>query len=866
MRRRTHDHPPRLAAVLLDWLLKDDWHTPLGDFEEYYHELAAERGRWWARWWYRGQVAWLLPDRLYQKSYWGLLMLKNYAKLAYRTLLKNKVASFINVFGLSIAIGCSIVVYLFLQSYLSLDSFHENGDRIFAVQHTVERDGQQQSWGTAPTPMGPALAAEFPQVERAVRLARQGASVHHAENVFEEFITFADEGFLDMFTFPLQRGTADALADPSAVILSEDAARRYFGEDDPLGQQIMITFGNDHVETFTIQGIAAPFPNNAGLRFNVLLRYDTQLAAGTEGLDDWSTFTDATFIQLQDPQDLDALAPQMERYVALQNAANADWAVSSFFFDNLRHPASDAYLVQDRFSEAPHPLFILMLAAIPVGMLALSCFNYVNISLGSASRRLREIGVRKVMGSTRRQLILQFMAENLLLCFLSLLLGLVVAQAFLVPLFNAIFVNQVLLSLTENLGLWVFLVGLLAFIGLISGAYPAFYISAFQPVAILQGKQRLANKKGFTRVFMTFQFMLAFITVFIGVYLTLNGRYILNQDWGYNAEHTLVVRLNNSSQYELLRNEALQLAAVKQVAGSQHQVGESVDHLMIEVEGKQKEAFQHVVGPGYFDAIGLRLVAGHLFDEQVNSDVEHAVVITEAFAQRQGWEEPLGQTLRVEGTTYAVAGVVENFLLHPMIEDPSAFFLQAEDAPYRYLSLRVEAGAGAQTAAATEATWKRLFPGTPFEHFFQDEVFDIHYQSYTNLTQAFSYIAALALLIACMGLFGLASQNIARRMKEVSIRKVLGASVAHITVLVNRSFIIMLTVAGVLATLVCYGGLTMLFHVASQVTNMGIIHLPLHPGLFLLTYALVFATAALSVATQAYRLVEVNPAEVLRSE
>ncbi|HMB90908.1 MAG TPA: ABC transporter permease, partial [Rhodothermales bacterium] len=850
MRKSIHDRPPRLAAFLLDWLLKDDWHTPLGDFEEYYHELAAERGRWWARWWYRGQVAWLLPDRLYQKSYWGLLMLKNYAKLAYRNLLKNKVASFINVFGLSIAIACSIVVYLFLQNYLSLDSFHENGDRIFVVQHTVERDGQQQRWGTAPAPMGPVLAAAFPQVERAVRLATQGGFVQHGENVFDEYLSFADDGFLDMFTFPLQQGTPEALADPSAVILSDEAARRYFGEDDPLGQQITITFGNDQVETFTVGGVAAPFPDNAAMRFNVLLRYDKQLTAGTESLEDWSTFTDATFIQVTNPQDIDALAGQMRQYVAMQNAVNEDWAVTSFFFDNLKHPASDAYLVQDRFSEAPHPLFILMLAAIPIGMLALSCFNYVNISLGSASRRLREIGVRKVMGSTRRQLIGQFMAENLLLCFLSLLLGLIVAQAFLVPLFNVIFVNLIDLSLTKNLGLWLFLVGLLAFIGLASGAYPAFYISAFQPVTVLRGKQRLANKKGLTRAFLTFQFTLAFVTVFIGVYLTMNGRYILNQDWGYTAEHTLVVRLNNSNQYELLQNEALQLAAVKQVAGSQHQVGESVNHLMIEVEGKQKEAFQHIVGPGYFDAIGLRLVAGHLFDEQVNSDVAHAVVITEAFARRQGWEEPLGQTLRVEGTTYAVVGVVENFLLHPMIEDPSAFFLQSEDAPYRYLSMRVEAGAGAQTAAAMEATWKRLFPGTPFEHFFQDEVFDIHYQSYTNLTQAFSYIAALALLIACMGLFGLASQNMARRMKEVSIRKVLGASVAHITVLVNRSFLTMLAVAGVLATLVCYGGLAMIFQFASQATNMGIIHLPLHPGLFLLTYALVFVTAALSVAMQ----------------
>lgn len=288
--------PPRWSALLLGWLLKDAWETPLGDYEEYYNELAAERGERLARWWYRGQVLRLLPDQLLEKALWGTLMLKSYLLLGFRNLRKNKVAASINVVGLSAAVGMAIAIFLFMQEIFPKGNTHENGDRVFLVGHTVERHDEQQTWGTSPVPLGPILAAEFPQVERAVRFASQGALVRSNRNTFKEEISFADVGFFEILTFPLRQGEPAALTDPSAVIISSDMAAKYFRDQDPMDQPLEITYENGWVESLIVKGVAEAFPTRSNMRFDLLVGYEKRLAAGLASLEDWGSFTDGTFI------------------------------------------------------------------------------------------------------------------------------------------------------------------------------------------------------------------------------------------------------------------------------------------------------------------------------------------------------------------------------------------------------------------------------------------------------------------------------------------------------------------------------------------------------------------------------------------
>lgn len=788
-------------------------------------------------------------------------MLKSYVRLAYRMLLRQKVASAINLAGLSVAIGCSVVVYLFLQNYWTLDDFHANGETIFIVEHVVEHEGRQQVRGTSPVPLGPALEAAFPQVVRAVRLRHAGASVASAGKVFGERVTFADEGFFEMFTFPLRQGTPGALADPAAVVLSEAAALKYFGSEDPMGRPLTITFAGRHAATFTVQGVAAAFPANAGFGFDFLVRYDRQADVGVGRLEDWGDFTDGTFVQLRRANDAAALAAGLGRYVALQNAASDVWPALGYRLDNLRDPAPGAYEVYDRPAEAAHPAPVLMFSAIALLMLALSCFNYLNIALGAAARRLREIGVRKVVGGRKEQLVAQFMAENLILCFLALVVGIGVARVFLMPLFNAVMVMQVTLSLAENAGLWMFLAGLLAAVAVASGAYPAFYVASFQPVAVLRGRLKLGDRKWLTGTLLALQFVMAFVTVITGTVLHLNGGHLARLDWGYDASQTLVVRLASGDRYAILRDAALQHPDVVAVAGAGDHVGEGARRSTVEAGGAKNEVVRYDVGPGYLEALGLRLRAGRVFDERFGSDASQAVVVNAAFAKAQGWEEPVGQALRLDGEPCTVAGVVDDFLVHPAAGMRPAVFRLADPAGYGYLVVRFAPGAGAQTVRYLEGAWQRLQPGTPLDAFFQTAVFDGFRGSYGRLTRAFGYVAALALVLSCLGLFGLASQHFARSLKEVSIRKVLGATAGQIVVRVNRRFLLLLGLASVVATTTTYLAFRAVVDGLPYASHLSVDPLP-----FAVANLLVFGAAGLAIGTQVYRLLVASPADVLRNE
>ncbi len=503
-----------------------------------------------------------------------------------------------------------------------------------------------------------------------------------------------------------------------------------------------------------------------------------------------------------------------------------------------------------------------MLSLIMVGlaafMLALSCFNYVNIALGSAARRLNEIGVRKVMGGTKRALIAQFMTENLLLCALALVVGIGIARLALVPLFNRTLVLNVELSLLGDGGLWLFLAGLLAFVAIISGAYPAFYVASFEPAEVLRGRRTLAEKRWLTRGLMTAQFAIACLAVLATVLLVMNGRFMLHQDWGYDPDATVVVSLSDPAQFGPLRDAALGHAAVLGAVGARDHVGLGRNRTTYTVDGEEGGAIGYGVGTGYLETMGLALHHGRSFDPRLGHEADE-VIVNQRFAEEHGWTDAVGQTLRIDEQTVTIVGVAEDFLQVPFAL-PEPMLIRQVEAPYRFLVVRTAPEQRAAVLDHLEARWDAIAPDLPFEGFTQREVFDGHYASWANLTRSIGTLAGLALLIACMGLFGLAAQNAARRRKEVGVRKVLGASVAHIVLLVNRPFLIILTIAAGVATAVVYGGL--LFVLSLDVVNL----MPITPLPFVLAYGLVLLTVASSLASQSRALALTDPAEVLRSE
>lgn len=853
------DKPPPFAERLLGWLLADDWQTPIGDFEEYFHEKVEKLGLNRARWWYRAQVLGMLPDRLVQKIYWFTIMMSTYLKLAYRNLLKNKVAASINVVGLSIAIGCTIVAYLFIHSKVVKDDFHAHANEIFLVEQVMMENDESYISSRTPFPLGPALSTDLPQIENIVRVKEWRGEVTHNENQFGQNMSFVDEGFLDMFTFPLKYGNTTALTNRNDVVLSASTAERYFGNENPVGETLTIAILPEIVQTFTIAAVTEPFPANVGFDFSLLMHIGNLPENSGNEASQWLRNV-ITFVQLTDANDAPDLAQQMAAYVEPANTANKNNATQSYLLDNLLDLTYNADNVRDsvvgRIPLAP----ITLLSVIAIFLLSLACLNYINIAISTATRRLKEIGVRKVMGSTKRQLIEQFFAENMLICMVALGFGVLIAAIFLLPAFNSIANLRLTMFGWENMNLWGFLFILLLFIAIVSGIYPALYVASFQPVTIFRGKQHINKKRRFTYALLTFQFILASITMVGGMAFLRNDAYQQELSWGYNSENVLVVPLTNANTYALLKNATQQLPTIISSSGSKNHIGRSYHYREATLAGEAIDIMQFAVDPYYAQTMGLRMITGHFFNPNLVAD-EEGIVINETFAQLHELDDPIGQRIRLDSTYYSVIGVVADFHYDSFSNSISPIiFKKSNDIENTYLSMKLKPGTATQTIKVLESAWADIASDKPLPFFFQDTVFDGIYEEGRKLTSMMLFIAFMAQLIACMGLFGLVAQNIAGRMKEIGIRKVLGASIGQIMRLVNRHFLIMLALAAFIATPISW----LLINVLLETIHA--YYQSMSAGVILIAYFLIFATAALTISTQIYKVSVVNPADVLRDE
>ena len=834
--------------------------------EQAFHRTMAEMG------------AFDRTEAAYREVFWGKLrqrgllfttylkemfMFRNFIKLAFRNMRKNKLSTVINLLGLSVAVGCSIVVFVFADFLLNANSFHEHADEIYLATNFTESEEGRQQWGDAPIPLGTQLAEDFPQVIRTTRLGIRTANVEYRDKVFDEIIWFADPAYLEMFTFPLEKGNKEALQDPQAVILSDELALKYFGDVDPIGKQLTLTFEGQYTEIFTVRGVGEDFPLGASFGFHMLINFEKQLDLGLQDLNDWSVLTTATFVQVKSASEVESIQSQLEGYVTLQNEFSTERLVQAFAFEPLIGLTVRDDIRQNYFRSADRILVIVFMI-LGLSLVLLACFNYVNIALAFANKRLKEIGVRKVVGSSKFQLISQFLAENVILCTLALGFGFFLALTVFFPGFLYVFDGTADVSLAEffaNPRLWLFFLFLLILTGLGAGAYPAFYISKFQPVKIFRGKQKISGRKGLTRFLLTFQFILSFLVIILGLLLSENNEYQKSRDWGYNQDQVLVVPVENAQQFALIRDAVRQQPGVKTVAGTIHHIGRSVAQAVIEVAGEKHEVIQMDIGQAYFNTMGLRIASGESFNPALEAEEGQSIMINETLAENLGWEAGMDLRVRIEDQIYHIIGIVEDFHYTFFFQkiEPLMLRVVPEEAS-RYLVLEVEAGEVTQTHEALEAKWANLFPELPYEGFFQDAVFDGFFVEMSRMSKMFLVTAMMALLLSCMGLFGLVSLNITQRMKEISIRKVLGASVREIAKLLNLELLILLTIATLSSLPTSYFLFDGLLDSAYEYRA------PIGPVPFIWATLLIFTTALLTVATQVYKAATANPVRALRTE
>jgi putative ABC transport system permease protein len=792
-------------------------------------------------------------------------MLKNYLKIAIRNLLKHKAYSFINLAGLAIGIACGVLIMLYVRKELSYDRFHQNAGRIYRVGN----EGQfgSEIWKGARTshPLAPALVQEFPEVQQSVRFYRlYKPLVQVGEKKFvEPRFFYADSSVFEVFTFPLITGDPKtALTRPYSLVLSQAMAEKYFGETDPIGQTLAVAKIGD----FQITGVLKNVPANSHLAFDFLVSYETLRAQKNPNLDTWDTIVTSTYVLLPDGYDSAQLEAKLSALVAkYQNQSHG--ATQRLFLN----PIVDLHLRSEfsgELGERGSMATLSILGVVVTFILLIACINFMNLATARSLQRTREVGVRKVIGAHRLQLIRQFLSEAILLSLGALALALPLVEL-LLPAFNQLVGKNLDIDFTANLSTVGVLTVLGLLVGIISGSYPAFALSSFKPVAVLKGqtKSRPAGAR-MRQGLVVAQFAISIIFIVSTMIVGSQLDFFRSKKLGFDKEQVVVMPIQDraiNARYEAIKQELRQNPNILSVAATSQLPGAGEGNYYYNVDGIAEGLTlpTYFIDHDFIPALGIELAAGRNFSASFTADATGAFMINETAAKQFGWDDPLGKTIDWDSGTKkgVVIGVVKDFhtaSLHEKIE-PLIIQIFPEPMYVGYIVARLAPHDIPATLAFIKEKWQAFEPQYPLQYSFLDEDFGRLYRNEERLAQIFSYSSTLAILIACLGLLGLAAFAAEQRTKEIGVRKVLGATVSQIVLLLSRDFAKLVGLAFVVAAPVAY------FAMNRWLQNFAY-HAEINLGVFLLAGLAALGLACLTVSWQAIKAALANPVEALRYE
>lgn len=861
-------HPPQWPLKFLRFFLKAEYLEEIeGDMEELFYENVERFSQRKANRLYTWEIIKLLrPNLIRNLEFLYYLnqfsMFKNYFKISFRGLIKNPVNSFINVFGLAVAIGLAVFAYAFAQWTFSTDQFHENKQTVYLTTFFSNRDGVNQQYGTTPRPLAEHLRQDFAQIKRVCRVEDRTVVIKHNDHVFHERVRYVDPEFLKMFTFPLKWGTAGSLRDVNSIILSEAMSEKYFGDENPIGESIQMIYGKDQRKVFKITGVASAFPKARTISFNFLINFENFRTTDSDyDFHDWNAFVNATFIQVENPSDLPAIQSKMENYKSLQNAATTeDWAISSFSFEPLATLHEQSEFIKDDISRSSKDNYtsIYFMVAIAVLMLILACVNYINIAIATTAKRLKEIGVRKSIGATRNVVIVQFLTENVVLTSFALVIGVALGYFFFIPGFETLWNFNMDFQFTD-VSLWIYLPLVLLITSIASGIYPAFYISRFQATTILKGSVKFGQRNLLSKAFLCFQLVFACVFVTMSVMFTQNTDYMSERSWGYNQADVVYAAVPDQSSFENLSTIMARHPDVVSLSGSAHHIGKNHKSAVLHFPDRNVEVDQISVDAEYFETMGLELKEGRFFHDFEGSD-RNAVVINETLAKTMG-DNPIGQVFQIDTIQYEVIGVVKEFHSYQFSQTVRPLiFKVAEKTDYRFLTLKASSGSELNVYKALQAGWTELFPDIPFDGGLQQDIWGFYYEEIGIYKLVWRVFAFLAIALATLGLYGLVRLNVEGRTKEFSIRKVLGAGLKNISANVLNQYVVLFTLALVIGTPLGYSLGAWLIKFSNEY------HMPITISGAAIGVMITAFVLLATVSTQVWKVVKANPLHGIKVE
>jgi len=853
------NRPSRLGLWLLTTAYEDSEHFPLiGDFEEIYSEIVQERGMFSASLWYWGQILRSMPSFVSNSLYWSVAMIKNYLKIISRNIRKHKGYSFINITGLAIGMACCLLISIWVLDELSYDKFHEKARRLYRVEEDQYYSGRVFHVSVTPHPLGPALVEEIPEIVDATRYVWSGGLLfRYGEKAFFEYnVRAVDPSFLQMFTFPLIKGDKDkALDSPHSLVINEDIAEKYFGKQDPLGK--VITVNNAH--EFTVTGVIKNVPHHSILQFDLLMPYTFLEKIGRTDLE-FGSNSIGTYVELSPNAAMDQMNAKILGFIK----AKVPDSVTELMLMPFTRIHLHSYWGYEKDPGAIQ--YVYMFSIIALFVLLIACINFMNLSTARSANRAKEVGMRKVVGALKSHLIRQFYGESVVFAFISLVVAAGIVTAVL-PVFSQFAEKDLSWNVAGIGSILVGLVGITFFTGLIAGSYPALFLSAFQPVRVIRGAIKAgAASSWFRKILVVVQFSLSILLIIGTVVVYQQLTYMKSKRLGWDREHLVYIPLKSDVKkvYDTLKVELVKDPHVLNATASSElpsYIGSNSSNF--DWEGKDPD-FRTLIGNNpvdfdFIETLKIEMREGRSFSREYSSDLDSAFIINEEVAKLMGRESVVGENCMFFGRKGTIVGVMKNWHYQPIRRKIEPLVLYINPDGINVMLIRIPAGNIPETLASIENVWKRVVPNYPFEHYFLDENFDEMYNREEAIGTLLKYFAALAILVACLGLFGLASFTSEQRTKEIGIRKILGATVSNITVLLCREFFLLVLVSNLIAWPIAYFLMKNWLQSYAYRTSLSAV-------IFIAALAVALAVAFLSVSFQAIRAATANPVNSLRYE
>jgi len=791
-------------------------------------------------------------------------MFKNYLTTAFRTLLRNKTFSLINIFGLAFGMALSILIFMYVYNELTYDDFHKNGDNIYRVALKEEsKDGESGISAITNAAVGPSMVKEFAEVKNTVRFSSPvGGFFNKGEKSYKvDNICYTDSSVFTVFSFRLISGNPEtALKEPFTAVLTEKTAEKMFGDENPVGQTVR--YNNN--DSYLITGVVEDPPENSQLKFGALLSFTTLYKMPNMYLNWDGGYNYYTYLLLNNNVSIENFEAKFPRF--MEEQINREYRDVGWFVTLIIEPLKDVHL----YSVADYDLptkgslsRLYIFASIAVFILLIACINFINLSTARSVKRAKEVGMRKVTGATRGQLISQFLGESILISIISLILALLIIEL-VQPWFNGLISANLDFFKQSNYVLIFSLMAVTLFAGLIAGSFPAFYMSGFQPVAILKGYfNTMKGKPVLRNVLVTFQFFISVVLIVSTIIIIRQLDFLNSKSLGFDKENVVLVELGSETAMKkamVIKNEFRNVAGVTSVAASTSYPGVGLTKNGYFPEGYDNSVMIHVmdVDYDYLDLMNLKIVQGRNFSQEYGTD-STAYLINETLAKQLGWENPIGKYIR-RGGKHKVIGVVKDFnfsSLHDKI-GPLIITIKPWDY-YYYLSVKINPESRESTIKALENTWTGIVNNEPFSYYFLDNVIVANYNMERQIAKAFIYLAIISIFIACLGLYGQAAFSTEQRTKEIGIRKVFGATAKNILSVLSVGFAKIILIANLIAWPVAW------YFMDKWLLTFAF-HINIVWWFFAVALVLSLIITAATIISQAIKASYTNPVEALKYE